>query len=181
MADSRSVRFPIQAVVLGLCVASIAGGQKADEYHVKAAFLFNFAKFVEWPPQSFKTQAEPISICVVGQNPFGSALEEAVNGKMADGRPFLVRALSGQQTAAGCRILFVSSSEKKRLHAILDGLKNEGTLTVGETDNFTSEGGMINFKIESGRVCLQVNVEAAEQAKLRISSQLLSLAQIVKR
>jgi hypothetical protein len=148
---------------------------------VKAAFLFNFAKFVEWPPQTFKTPADPITICVLGQNGFGHALLDAVNGKTADGRAFLVREVSGQHPAAGCQILFVSSSERKRLHATISETRTDAVLTVGETDSFTSEGGIINFKIDNGRVCLQVNVEAADQARLRISSKLLGLAEIVKR
>jgi hypothetical protein len=168
-------------MILGLLLATPTWGQKVEEYRVKAAFLFNFAKFVEWPPQIFKTARDPIAICVVGQNLFGEALNEAVSGKTVEGRTFLVRQVSGEQPSAGCQILFVSSSERKRLRVILGEIKADGVLTVGETDNFASEGGIINFKIEAGRVCLQVNVDAAEQAKLHISSKLLSLAQIVKR
>jgi hypothetical protein len=173
--------FWVNTLILGLLLTTAAWGQKTGEYLVKAAFVFNFAKFVEWPPQEFRTSTDPMVICVAGQNPFGNALEEAVSGKLVEGRTFLVRQVSGEQPATGCHILFVSSSERKRLHAILGGIKTAGVLTVGETDNFAAEGGIINFKIESGRVCLQVNVEAAELARLRISSQLLKLAQIVKR
>ncbi len=168
-------------MILGLLFATAVWGQKAEEYRVKAAFLFNFAKFVDWPSQAFKTTRDPIAICVVGENLFGNAIEEAVNGKTVDGRGFLVRRLSNDQAATGCQILFISSSERSRFHAILGDLKTGGVLTVGEADNFAAEGGIINFKIEAGRVCLQVNVDAADQAKLHISSKLLSLAQIVKR
>jgi hypothetical protein len=168
-------------LILGLLLATIAWAQKAEEYRVKAAFLFNFAKFVEWPAQAFRTSTDPIAICVVGQNLFGSALNDAVSGKTVDGRTFLIRQISGDQTASGCQILFISSSERKRFHAILGEIKTAGVLTVGETDDFAVEGGIINFKIEDGRVCFQVNVDAADQARLRISSKLLSLAQIVKR
>jgi len=162
-------------------LATVAPAQVINEYQVKAAFIYNFAKFVEWPPQAFKNPADPITICVLGQNPFDRLLEEAVSGKTVQGRTFIVRQLSGEPPATGCQILFVSSSEQKRLHAILGGIKTIGVLTVGETETFASEGGVINFTIEAGRVGLQVNVEAAEHAKLRISSKLLSLAQIVKR
>jgi hypothetical protein len=155
--------------------------QIADEYQVKAAFIYNFAKFVEWPPQAFKTPTDPIAICILGQNPFGDALDSAVSGKTVEGRTFLVRQISDEQKTIGCQILFVSSSERKRLHAILGEIKSGGVLTVGESDTFAEEGGVICFKVEAGKVRLQVNVEAAEQAKLRISSKLLSLAQIVKR
>jgi hypothetical protein len=164
--------------------ASLATGARAqviDEYQVKAAFIYNFAKFVEWPPQVFKTSTDPITICVLGQNPFGNALQEAVSGKTVEGRTFIVRQLSSELAATGCQILFVSSSERKRLQAILGNVKTTGVLTVGETETFASEGGVINFRIEAGTVRIQVNVDAAEQAKLRISSKLLSLAQIVNR
>ena len=98
-----------------------------------------------------------------------------------DGRTFLVRQVSPEQPVTGCQILFVGSSDRKWLHSVLGDIKTGGVLTVGEADTFSSEGGIITFKIEGGRVCLQVNVDAAEQANLHISSKLLSLAQIVKR
>jgi hypothetical protein len=168
-------------IALGALLALDAGAQVIDEYQVKAAFIYNFAKFVEWPPQAFKNPTDPIVICVLGQNPFGSALEQAVSGKEVEGKKFEVRQLSDEQQIAGCQILFVSSSERKRLHEIFGEIKASGVLTVGETDTFASEGGVINFKIDGGKVRLQVNVDAAEHSKLRISSKLLSLAQIVKR
>jgi hypothetical protein len=104
-----------------------------------------------------------------------------VSGKMVEGRAFVFRQLSSEQAARGCQILFVSSSERNRLHPILGDIKTTGVLTVGDTETFTSEGGVINFRIEAGTVRLQVNVDAAELARLRISSKLLSLAQIVKK
>jgi hypothetical protein len=173
--------FWTKAMILGLLLATTVWAQKAEEYRVKAAFLFNFAKFVEWPAHAFKTSTDPIAICVVGQNLFGSALNDAVSGKTVDGRTFLVRQISGDQPTTGCQILFISSSERKRFHAILAEIKTTGVLTVGEAEDFAADGGIINFRIEAGRVCLQVNVDAADQARLRISSKLLSLAQIVKR
>jgi hypothetical protein len=179
--QSEYMSLRIKAMILGLLLTTAAWSQHAEEYRVKAAFLFNFAKFVEWPPQAFTNSTDPIRICVLGKDPFGSVLEDAVRDKTAEGRTFLVRQVSGGQPAAGCQILFISSSERKRLAAILGEIKGDGVLTVGETDTFASDGGMINFKIESGRVCLQINVAAAEQSRLHISSKLLSLAQIVKR
>jgi hypothetical protein len=155
--------------------------QVIDEYRVKAAFIYNFAKFVEWPQQTFKTPADPIVICLLGQNPFGAALVDAVTGKAVEGRTFQVRQLNADQGAGGCQIVFVGASERKRVRAFLAEIKNGGVLTIGETDDFTSQGGMINFKIEAGRVRLQVSMDAADEARLRISSKLLSLAEIVKR
>ena len=169
------------AIILGILLGAGARAQEANEYQVKAAFLYNFAKFVEWPPQAFKNPSDPIVIGVLGQNPFGDALARAVAGKALGGRAFQVREISNAQQAAGCQIVFISSSERKRLGALLLGIGNAAVLTVGETDNFAAAGGIINFKIDGGSVRLQINVEAARKAQLRISAKLLSLAEIVEK
>ncbi len=174
-------------VPLGLAVilAAFAGGgamrgQTVDEYQLKAAFLSNFAKFVEWPSASFSGPRDPIVICILGVDPFGDALRQAVNGKMIEDRKPVVHQISDVRQASGCSILFISSSERKRLRAILAEIKTNGILTVGDTGNFAVEGGVINLKLEGGRVRLQINLDAADRQKLRISAKLLSLAQIVK-
>jgi hypothetical protein len=167
-------------LILEVLLAAVFHAQELEEYQVKAAFLYNFVKFVEWPPQTFKNATDRIAICILGQDPFGGALDDAVKGKTFEGRTFVVPRISDVREASGCQILFVSASETKRARAVLVELKASGILTVGETEGFTTEGGVINFKLEEGRVRLRVNVEAAERAKLRISSKLLSLAQIVK-
>ena len=158
-----------------------ARGQEIDEYQVKAAFLYNFAKFVEWPPQAFKSSSDPITICILGRNPFGTAIEEAVRGKAVEGRVFTVHPVSKVAEARGCQILFVSSSERKHLHSILGDLNISGVLTVGEGDGFTGEGGVIGFKLEGSRIRFEINAGAAERGSLRISSKLLSLAESVKK
>jgi hypothetical protein len=168
------------AILLGTLATAGAQAQAADEYHVKAAFLYNFAKFVEWPPETFKGPTDAITICVLGIDPFGSALEETVNGKVVEGRPFAVRHTSDAKPASGCQIVFVSSSERKRSRSIVGDLKNSGVLTVGEMEGFGEDGGVINFKIEDGKVLIEINPDAAQQARLRISSKLLSLARIVR-
>jgi hypothetical protein len=165
---------------LAVFTVFIAFAQSVDEYQVKAAFLYNFAKFVEWPPQTFKTEKDPIRICVLGLNPFGPALVDAVGGKTVLGRTFAVTGISNVAQAVECQMLFISSSERKHLTSILAELRTRGVLTIGETNGFAAQGGIVNFKLEDGRVRLEINVEAAVQAKLRISSQVLSLAQIVK-
>jgi hypothetical protein len=168
------IRF---GIALGALLPAMAGGQTTDEYQVKAAFLFNFAKFVEWPPQTFKSSTEAISICVLGPNPFGRSLDEAVDGKSIGGRKFVVRQVDDVGQAGACQILFFAARQKK--HA--PDAPMPGVLTVGEADGFAAGGGVIGFKLEGGRVRLEVNVDAADQRKLRISSKLLSLAQIVKK
>lgn len=171
---------PTRCLVLLLVWAPPAGAQSKaiDEYRIKAAFLYNFAKFVEWPAGSFKNAADPIAICVLG-NPFGGRLEDTVNGKQIDERRLIVREISDVAEAAGCHILFVAS-EKKRTADLLGHVRARPVLTVGEAANFAASGGVIGFKLESDRVRLEINLFAADRARLRISSKLLGLAAIVK-
>ena len=153
--------------------------QVAEEYHVKASFLYNFARFVEWPSGTFHSQQEPFQICVLGADPFGNALEETFNGKQLDGRPFRISRISAAVQAATCQIIFICPSERRRLIGILADLPASGVLSVSEMDGFAASGGMINFTLTGGRVRFQVNPHAAERARLQISSRLLSLAQVV--
>ena len=168
------------AILLGMLPAARAPGQVLDEYQVKAAFLYNFAKFVEWPPEAFKTAKDPILVCVLGHNPFGNALEETIHGKSIAGRAFAYRQVSDAESARDCQILFVGATESKHLRSLLENLKPMGVLTVGEVQGFAADGGVINFKLDDGRVHFEINVDAAEQERLHISAKLLSLAQIVK-
>jgi uncharacterized protein DUF4154 len=175
-----NLRFSF-GVVLAFLVAFGAQCELPDEYQVKAAFLYNFAKFVEWPPAAFDTSHDPVIICLLGQSPFSAALETAIHGKIVAERTFVVREVAGAEPASNCHILFVSSSERKRLRSIRELVKGSGTLTVGESTGFAAEGGVINFKLENGRVRLEINPDAADREKLHISSKLLSLAQIVRK
>jgi YfiR/HmsC-like len=170
----------ITVACAGMLLASGVHGQAMDEYRVKAAFLYNFAKFVEWPPEAFKTPKDPIVVCVLGHNPFGGSLEDVIRGKSIDGRAFAYRQVSDAAEAGACQILFVSSSEGKRFRSLAGTLKAAGILTVGEAQGFASDGGVINFKLDGGRVRFEINVDAAEHAQLHISSKLLNLAEIVK-
>jgi hypothetical protein len=169
--------FPL---ILLTALFAHAQGPSFDEYQVKAAFLYNFAKFVEWPAGTFASPNDPIGICIVGQNPFGSTLENMVQGKKIGDRAFTVRRLADTQ-ATRCQILFIGAAEWRRTPALLQALKGAGILTVGETDDFTALGGIIGFKLEGPRVRIQIALETAEHTGLRISSKLLSLAEIVKR
>jgi hypothetical protein len=169
---------PALGLLLLLAGSPMSRAQVIDEYRVKAAFLYNFAKFVEWPASSFKNAADPIIICVLG-NPFGDRLENTVNGKEIEGRRLIVRQISDISEAAGCHILFVATG-KKRVTDLLGSVKASPVLTIGESGNFAEAGGVIGFKLESGKVRLQINVYAAERAHLRVSSKLLGLAEIVK-
>jgi len=167
------------ALVVAAVFATGAMAQTVDEYRVKAAFVFNFAKFIQWPTEAFKTPADPLVICVLGQDQMTNSLRDAVNGNAIDGRPVIVRQFAVGQVSCDCNILFVGSSVAKRFRS---GLKESaGLLTVGETPGFAADGGVINFKLEDGRVRFEINVAAAERQQLHISSKLLSLAQLVKR
>ncbi|MBZ5610579.1 MAG: YfiR family protein [Acidobacteriia bacterium] len=173
----KRLRF---AALAGLTLVLALQGQ-FDEYHVKAAFLYNFAKFVEWPPQTFKTPQDPIVIGVLGPSSLRKTLEEAVSGKAVEGRKFAVRELEDGALRCDCQILFVASSERRRFRSMAGGLRGTAILTVGETPGFAAEGGVINFKFEGDRLRFEINVDAAEQEGLRISSKLLSLSQVVRK
>jgi hypothetical protein len=163
-----------------LMVASLqagADGTPVSEYQLKAVFLFNFAKFVEWPPQASGDTHDPFIICVLGDNPFGPSLDDVVSGKTVANRPISIREVSSPQQSQKCRILFISASERKRTRAILDALKGFSVLTVGDTEDFVANGGIVRFKVKDARVRIEIDAEAAERANLRISSKLLSLAE----
>jgi hypothetical protein len=170
----------LAGVILGTLIAASAQPH-LDEYQVKAAFLYNFAKFVEWPPQAFDVAANPIIVvCIVGETPLYALLESAVIDKTAGNRSLAVRKVSDGQQATGCHILFIGRADRKRIPAVLAAITPWGILTVGETPEFVAEGGVVNFKLENGRVRFEISVDAARREKLRISSKLLSLAEIVK-
>ena len=162
------------------CAGAVVHAQAIDEYQLKGAFLFNFAKFVDWPAGTFKGLNDPITGCILGDSPFGRGFEQAVNGKVIESRRFVIRRASDVRQTAGCQILFVSASERKRLRAILDEIGGGGILTVGDTSGFAADGGVVNFALENGKVRIQINLDAAEHEGLRINARLLSMAEIVK-
>lgn len=152
----------------------------ADEYQVKAAFLYHFAKFAEWPPEVFQGPNDPFAICVLGRDPFAHALDDVIAGRNISGRKIVVRRFLEAPRAVGCRILFVSWSEPKGDLAVLAGMKQQGVLTVGESGSATSAGMIIALKIVSGKVRFEIHTEPAEREKIHFSSLLLSLATVSK-
>lgn len=178
-----AIRQPLCAV-LALTIGAAAQaqpGEQLDEYQVKAAFLYNFAKFVEWPTGAFKSADDPVAICVLGQNPFGSALEQIVSGKKVGERPFRIRQISDVKESPKCHMVFLTASENKRARPLLEEVKGLPVLTVGESNEFLSNGGAIAFNVRDTRVRFEIDGEAAARAKLKISSKLLSLAQNTKK
>lgn len=151
--------------------------QTASEYEVKAAFLYKFASFVEWPPESASAS---MCIAVVGQDPFGAALDEVVRGKSINGRGFLIKRFKSGQDATGCQIVFISASEKSRMHSILDRMRGISILTVSDVPGFCQDGGMIDFDLSDQKVHFEVNPAAAERARLKVSSKLLGVAKIAR-
>lgn len=151
------------------------------EYQVKALFLLNFTKYVDWPATAFGQADSPITIGVIGENHFGEDLKKAVEGKSVNGRKIVILPLESESDWSKCHILFISASEKKRLPEILAKVCALPILTVSETDQFIQQGGMINFTRKDGKVRLEVNLESARQAELGISSKLLSVADAVRR
>jgi YfiR/HmsC-like len=154
--------------------------QEIGEYQVKAAFLYNFTKFVDWPPLPGNAGKKQFELCVVGDDPFRGGLETIVEGKSVNGQALAVRHIKKVEDAQGCKIAFISSSEKERFRPILNALRGSGVLTVGDTEGFAAMGGVINFTLVDNHVHIEINQEAAKTQKLKISSRLLSVAQIVR-
>lgn len=152
----------------------------SKEYEIKAAFLFHFAQFVEWPSVEATNTNAPFVIGVLGENPFGGALDEIVKGETIGSRKITVQYSRRAEDLKNCQIVFVSKSEKSRLSRIFKELDGRNVLTVGECDDFARRGGVMNFYIEDGKVHFEINPDAAAREKLKISAQLFRLGKIVK-
>ncbi|MGA3205028.1 MAG: YfiR family protein [Bryobacteraceae bacterium] len=163
----RAILSAIAVVLLAIRPAQVVA-QDRLEYQVKAAFLFNFLKFVEWPPAAGDT---PWVIGVLGHDPFGEVLDQTVKGKIVNGRPVQVRRFSRVGDVKDCNILFIGGADFGRIG--IPALP--GMLTVGEAPGFLKSGGIINFYIEDNRVHFEIRPTVARSAGLRVSSQLLKL------
>jgi hypothetical protein len=169
------------ALLLALAAAALtarAEAPAAPEYQVKAVFLFNFAQFVEWPARAFHDAHSPIVIGVLGDDPFGPFLDQAVQGEKIGSHPLVARRFHPGEDPAECQILFISRSESERLGKIIPRLKGAAVLTVGDSDGFIEQGGMVRFVTVKNKIRLKINVEAAKDAGLTISSKLLRPAMI---
>lgn len=148
----------------------------ASEYQVKAAFLYNFTKFVEWPPAAFEDERATFRVCIVGGNPFGESLEEVIAGQEVEGRKLTLLRADDLADPTGCHLLFLGRSERQRTAEVLAAVREANVLTVGEAEGFLEQGGVINFKLDNGKVRFEINPAAAERAGLKMSSKLLRLA-----
>ncbi|HKX28007.1 MAG TPA: YfiR family protein [Blastocatellia bacterium] len=184
---SRSGRILLSIPIVGviLCLVLMSGSlysqtQVPNEYQVKAAFIYNFAKFIEWPPGTFSSKEMPFILGVMGDEFISRTIEQAIQGKTVNGRQLQIKRLELGQELKICQVLYISSYEQRHLVQILESLRGSSTLTIGEMDRFIQQGGIINLVTEENRVLFEVNLEVAEQAQLKISSKLLVLARTVR-
>jgi YfiR/HmsC-like len=159
---------------------SAAETPSLTEYQVKALCLLNFAKYIEWPAQTFAASNSPIKVGIFGENKFGDDLKIAMQGKCIGERPIEIKAVSSEPEWRNCQVLFISESENKREAGILNRVKSLPILTVGESEEFLAEGGVVRFLLKDGKVRFEVNLNAARTARLGISSKMLSLADTVQ-
>jgi hypothetical protein len=166
-------RLALLPLVIGLSLSSASAQGVSQEYRVKAAYLYNFLKFVEWPEDA---APGPLTICVAGRNPLGTVLRDLVRDQLVNDRPIEARIIL--EPEEGCHIIFVP--EGAATEAYLRGARGTPVLTVGESSTFLEQGGIANFYIERGNVRFEINPAAAERARIRISSRLLQLARIAE-
>ena len=181
----------VSLIAITCLLSAMALGSHADtldssdssEYLIKAGFIYNFAKLVQWPTTAFPQPDSPIVIGILGDDPFGATLDRIVADKKINGRGFVVRRLKWTKDfkdLKDCNILFVSFSERDHIDSVVDMMKWLPILTIGDAPGFAKRGGIMNFTLEDNKVRFEVNVEAAKHADLTISSRLLTLARIVQ-
>ncbi len=164
-----------KALIVLLLLAAPLGAQ-APEYDLKAAFLFNFAKFVEWPASAFSGPRAPLTVCVYGEDPFGPSLDLVVQNERVGERSLLVQRPDSVDDLGECHVLFISRSAKDRLREVMAEVEGKPVLTVADTDGFLRAGGVINFVLEGSKVRFLIDQEAAGRSGLQISSKLMRLA-----
>lgn len=163
----------------GALLAAAADNATLEEYQVKAAYLYNFTKFTDWPDNAFASPNAPLVIGVVGDYPFGDTLDVLVKGEVVRGHPLVIKRLHDGDDLHGCHVLFICRNEKDHLSLLLQNLKGNPVLTVSDTDGFAGLGGMVNLVLVEEKVKLEINQTSAEGAGLKISAKLLKLARIV--
>jgi len=171
--------FGLFNLVAVSATASVAFALATSEYQLKAVFLFNFAQFVEWPASAFESPEAPLLVCVLGNDPFGQELDSVMEGETINDRSIDVRRYSSADEASECHVLFIGQRSRAELRRTLERLQGKPILTVGETADFASTGGVIRFFMEGNRVRLEINPRAADAAQLRLSSKLLRSSQIL--
>ncbi|HTD67267.1 MAG TPA: YfiR family protein [Candidatus Limnocylindria bacterium] len=175
-------------LLIGLAMLMLAAGRMigaevavAKEHELKAAFLYNFTKFVEWPTNSFADTNTPLVIAVAGPSPCAAALEPLARDRKVNGRSFIIKTVKKPEEAAGAHLLFVPASENARLKDWLAWSAGQSVLTVGESEEFAQQGGMIVFLVEGEKIRFEINMAQADAARLKVSAQLQKLAKTVRR
>lgn len=157
---------------------NLAQTKIASEYQLKAAFLYNFTRFIDWPSTAFSTPNAPFVIGIIGNDPFGVYMDEIIRGETVSGRPIIIQRYSTLNDIRQCHILYINTKDIKRGKEIISALENRSILTVSDASNFVKWGGVIGFYKEGNKVRLQINVASARAAQIEISSKLLNLARI---
>jgi len=175
------------AALIGLVLAfgftaDVCRGQEpAPEYAVKAAFIYNFTQFITWPADAFTSADAPFIVAIVGNDPFKGAMDRAMEGKSAGGRPITVKHFASADQIGPCHLLFVPAEMDDSLSQIMDKTHNHPVLTVGESDRFSPAGGGMRFYIEDGKVRFEIDPDVIDAARLKVSAKLMKLARIWKR
>lgn len=167
-----------QIILLLLLTTANPSGAAESEYQVKAAMLYNFAKFVEWPADSFGRDNQ-ITFCMAGKSPLNGPIQQ-MQGKQVKGRTVSVRQIARPEEVAGCQILFIPQSDTVRMSGYLQQSARFSILTVSDQERFAVSGGMVGFYEEESRIRFEINQEAAQRRRLQISSHLLNLARRVR-
>jgi len=181
MPAMRVLPIWLGTVALAMLTQPGKAQPQGDEYHVKAAFLFHFAQLVDWPAEALSSGDVHLNFCTFGEDPFGGELERTVEGKLIGSRSVRVLHLTQPQDTRGCQILFLGQRESKQAPALLEMLANTSVLTVGESDGFIHQGGMIRLSVENDRIFFEISLAVAQRAGIKMSSKLLVLAKSVIR
>ena len=169
----------ILAITLVFTVRNLdAQPESFQEYQVKAVFLYNLTNFISWPEGTFENQDDPLKICILGEDPFGTFLDKVIHNETIKGRRIVVKRLTDNDTFCSCHILFINSTMNEELPQILQKIKGCSVLTVSDVHGFTQLGGMVNLARKGKRVRIEINVDSARRAGLVISAKLLKLAEI---
>lgn len=180
----KASRKQITALVIYLfclCLPPVFQSQTSPlpEYKIKAVFLFNFTQFVEWPHDAFNNNNDPFVIGILGKDPFGKYIDEVVQNEKVGNHPLTIMRYHNTNEINNCQVLFIESDDSN-LSAVLSALNNRAILTVSDMQGFTQAGGIIGFITTDNKIKLQININAAKEAELNISSKLLSVASILK-
>lgn len=174
------LKATLLAALIGMTCGSPSFAQGPTEHQVKAAFVFNFTKFVEWPAPAFRSSPNTINICLIGEDLFGKVLDETVKGQIVGGRGFAVRRLTQIPRDDSCQVAFLGGMDKRSAEQILAPIKSLPILTVVDNEDSGDPGAMIGFVVDDNKVRFNVNLDIAERAGVKLSSKLLKLAKQVR-